>query len=283
MALKAGTLHAAKSARHAIDGFIVHDGFYPPSLTIKRHDHELASICVVLAGSYHESVGRKKQRMATPGTVIVHPAGEHHANRHEAVQTRILTVEIETARLAELRDEIRLFDESWHRKDDVLAMFGTRVGRSMTHPDASSALVAESLILELLAAAGRVQRAERHKAPWLTLVRDYLEENTSSVPSMSQLAAVAGVHPVHIARTFKDAFGCSVGTYARRLQVAQAVSLLQAGRESLSAIADQTGFADQSHMTRTVHAQTGLTPGSWRRHDTQPNVSFVQDMGKPNT
>lgn len=283
MVLRAGTLHAAESTRHTIDGFIVHDGIYPPSLTIKRHDHELASICVVLAGGYHESVGRK-QRMAIPGTVIVHPAGEHHANRHEAIRTRILTVEIGAVRLAELRDEVRLFDESWHRKDDVLAMFGTRVGRAMRHPDASFALVAESLILELVAAAGRVQRAERHKAPWLTRVRDCLEENAACTPSMSQLAAVAGVHPVHIARTFKEAFGCSVGTYARRLQVAQAVALLQAGRESLSAIADQAGFADQSHMTRTVHAQTGLTPGSWRRHDTQPaNVSFVQDIGEPST
>lgn len=267
MALRAGTLHAAESTRYTIDGFIVHDGIYPPSLTIKRHDHELASICVVMAGSYHESVGRK-QRMATPGTVIVHPAGEHHANRHEAVRTRILTIEIESDQLAELRDEVHLFDESWHRKDDVLAMFGVRVERAMRHANAASTLSAESLIFELVAGVGRVQRAERHKAPWLTRVRDYLEENTACIPSMSQIAAVAGVHPVHIARTFKEAFGCSVGTYARRLQVAQAVALLQAGHESLSAIADQAGFADQSHMTRMVHAHTGLTPGSWRRHDT---------------
>lgn len=267
MALRAGTLHAAESTRYTIDGFIVHDGIYPPSLTIKRHDHELASICVVMDGSYHESVGRK-QRMATPGTVIVHPAGEHHANRHEAVRTRILTIEIESDQLAGLRDEVHLFDESWHRKDDVLAMFGVRVERAMRHANAASTLSAESLIFELVAGVGRVQRAERHKAPWLTRVRDYLEENTACIPSMSQIAAVAGVHPVHIARTFKEAFGCSVGTYARRLQVAQAVALLQAGHESLSAIADQAGFADQSHMTRMVHAHTGLTPGSWRRHDT---------------
>lgn len=282
MALKAGTLHAAQSARHTVNGFIVHDGIYPPSLTIKRHDHELASICVVLAGSYHESVGRK-QRIAAPGTVIVHPAGEHHANRHDAVQTRILTVEIETARLAELRGEVRLFDESWHRKDPALAMFGTCIGRAMRQASGSSALVAESLILELVAHAGRVRRVERHKAAWLTRVRDYLEENTTHIPSMSQLAAIAGVHPVHIARTFKDAFGCSVGVYARRLQVAQAVALLQAGGESLSAIADEAGFADQSHMTRMVRAQTGLTPGLWRRHEPRSaDVSFVQDKGESN-
>ena len=264
MALRAGILHAAQSARYKSDGFIVHDGIYPPSLTIGRHDHELASICVVLAGSYHESAGTK-QRTAVPGTVIVHPAGEHHANRHEAVQTRILTVEVEAERLAGLCEETRPFDESWHRRDDVLASFGMRIAREMKQPDTVSALAVESLIMELVAITGHVQRVERCGAPWLLRVRDCLEDNLAEVPSMARLADTAGVHPVHVARTFRQAFGCSVGAYVRRLQVARAVALLQDGGEGLAAVAHRVGFADQSHMTRMVRAHTGLTPGAWRQ------------------
>jgi AraC family transcriptional regulator len=266
VALRPGILHAAESAQHKIDGFIVHDAVYPPSIIISRHDHELASVCVVVAGGYYESFGRK-ERYAIPGTVIVHPAGEHHADRHEAVQTRILTIEIEAAHLAALRSETRIFDEPWHRKDDALAIFGTRVAREMRRRDGVSALTIESLVLELIATAGLAQLAEARGARWLLRVRDYLEANTGGVPSLDQLAIVADVHPVHIARAFRQAFGCSVGTYARRLQVARAVALLQQGHESLSTIAHQIGFADQSHMSRMVRAQTGLTPGNWRRND----------------
>ena len=37
-------------------------------------------------------------------------------------------------------------------------------------------------------------------------------------------------------------------------------------RESLSDIAEQAGFTDQSYMTRIFKRVTGVTPGSYRRH-----------------
>jgi AraC-like DNA-binding protein len=44
--------------------------------------------------------------------------------------------------------------------------------------------------------------------------------------------------------------------------------LLEDRALSLSQIAVDTGFADQSHMTRRVKEQTGHTPGTWRRRIT---------------
>jgi len=39
-------------------------------------------------------------------------------------------------------------------------------------------------------------------------------------------------------------------------------------RESLSMVAAATGFADQSHFTRTFKRVTGATPHEWHRNRT---------------
>ncbi|TMV72421.1 AraC family transcriptional regulator, partial [Thioclava sp. BHET1] len=42
-------------------------------------------------------------------------------------------------------------------------------------------------------------------------------------------------------------------------------SLLRDAAQSVAAIADATGFADQAHLTRAFRQQTGATPAAWRR------------------
>ena len=103
------------------------------------------------------------------------------------------------------------------------------------------------------------------RARWLLQVRDYLDANATEAPCLAHLSQVAGVHPVHLARAFRQTFGCSIGAYVRRLQVGRAMILLESDVMSLSAIAYEAGFSDQSHMTRLVHKHTGMTPGAWRK------------------
>ncbi len=47
-------------------------------------------------------------------------------------------------------------------------------------------------------------------------------------------------------------------------RVDEARSLLQHTNASIAAIALQTGFADQSHLTRTMRKRLGVTPGEVR-------------------
>ncbi len=257
-----GDLHAATSVQRVAGGFLVTDGLYSAGLNIPRHDHELASLCVVVSGSYDESFGLRARR-AEPGMVLIHPEGEHHSEIHDPVSTRPLTIEVEARRLADLRPALRVFDEAWHRKDENLAVFAARIRCEMRRHD-SSLLALESVVLEMLAWVDGRPLPKAGCAPWLLQVRDYLEADPTETPSMAQLSQLAGVHPVHLARAFRRTFGCSVGAYARRLQVGRAMILLEDDSLSLSAIAHVAGFSDQSHMTRLVRAQTGVTPGAWR-------------------
>ncbi|WP_091202512.1 helix-turn-helix domain-containing protein [Micromonospora narathiwatensis] len=53
--------------------------------------------------------------------------------------------------------------------------------------------------------------------------------------------------------------------YRNRLRVGRALDRLEEGVDSLAGLAAELGFADQAHLTRTVRAQLGHTPGQLRR------------------
>ncbi len=257
-------LHSDVRTTRAAGGFVVTEGSYSPAKTLKRHDHEWASLCVVLTGGYDETFGRR-QRRCDPGAIIVHPEGEHHAEVHDPVRSRLLTIEVPTAHLRTLKPAVRAFDEAWHRTDYAVSTFAYRLCAEIGRGDETSALVMEGTILEMLAALDGARLADTAAARWLLQVRDRLEAEFAAPPTLQDLAQTAGVHPVHLARAFRRRFGCSIGDYVRRLQVGHAVSRLEDPAQAIVDVAYMSGFADQSHMTRRVLAQTGLTPGAWRR------------------
>lgn len=79
------------------------------------------------------------------------------------------------------------------------------------------------------------------------------------------LARRVGCSPHHLSRTFAQLTGSGVSQYRNRIRVAEAVERISDGATDLAALACDLGFADQSHLTRTVRAHTGQPPSAWRR------------------
>jgi len=77
---------------------------------------------------------------------------------------------------------------------------------------------------------------------------------------LTTLAAAVGWSPWHLSRVFHRSTGSTLSAYRRRLRVRAALEALSAGA-SLAAVAGETGFADQAHMTRAIRSETGHTPG----------------------
>lgn len=265
---KPGDLHGNARVQQSIRGFLVTDAVYEPASVIPRHEHELASFCVVLAGGYNEDFGRRA-RQVEPGTVIVHPQGEQHQEVHDPERVRLLTIEIEPKTFAELAPAACALEDAWHRRDYVITALGFRLSTEIAVCDVTSQLVVESSIMDMLGALTRVRVADVKRAPWIRMVRERLQTDSVDSFSMRDLSEMAGVHPVYLARAFRGSFGCSIGGYVRKLQVGRAALMLQNSELSLASIAIEAGFADQSHMTRVVRSHTGLTPGELRTHARQ--------------
>jgi AraC-like DNA-binding protein len=82
--------------------------------------------------------------------------------------------------------------------------------------------------------------------------------------SLARVVAEVDIHPSHLARTFSQFHGCTVGDFVRRLKLDRARELLRDPARTLTGVALVTGFADQSHFTRALKERYGLTTGAYR-------------------
>jgi AraC family transcriptional regulator len=107
---------------------------------------------------------------------------------------------------------------------------------------------------------------DRHRAPrWMDRVHDHIHERFLEPMRTEDLAQLAGVHPVHLARTFRARYRTTLGAYVRGLRLDWAARRLESGEEPISEIALRAGFADQSHFTRAFRSRLGVTPARYRQ------------------
>jgi AraC-like DNA-binding protein len=91
-------------------------------------------------------------------------------------------------------------------------------------------------------------------------VRDRLETGFEQNISLRELSNLTGLSPFHLTRVFRNATGLPPHGYLSQVRIQQAKTLLSRGMPP-ARVAFETGFADQSHLTRQFKRFTGVTPG----------------------
>jgi AraC-like DNA-binding protein len=148
--------------------------------------------------------------------------------------------------------------------DGSLTALARRLDAAVSTADPARAFDVPGLTAELLAQIARLLSGRTGPPPpWLGRVRQLLHDTHGALP-VALLAREAGVHRVHLTRAFREHTGVPVTRYARQLRLREARRLL-AEDLPLAGIAARAGFADQSHLTRSMHAAWGVTPGALRR------------------
>jgi len=138
------------------------------------------------------------------------------------------------------------------------------IARADQDADPASKVLFDDLTTELLAQIGRIIDGKAGPPPsWLVEIRERIHDDFN-VDSVESLASSAGVHRVHLARAFHEHYGVSVTRYLRSVRARRALSLITSTKLGLSYIAAESGYADQSHLTREIRALTGSTPGAFR-------------------
>ncbi|HYK00518.1 MAG TPA: helix-turn-helix domain-containing protein [Thermoanaerobaculia bacterium] len=95
-------------------------------------------------------------------------------------------------------------------------------------------------------------------------MREVADRIATTDVTVSSLAGELSMHPVALARAFGREPGCSLTAYRRRARVRRAIELLTSTRMPLAEIAGESGFSDQSHLSRIFRAELGATPSSFR-------------------
>lgn len=95
-------------------------------------------------------------------------------------------------------------------------------------------------------------------------VRELLADAPLQPPTLTELAALAGLSKFQLLRRFEKTYGLT--PYAWLLQQRAELARRQIrGGANLADAAAASGFADQSHMTRIFTRQFGFTPGALRQ------------------
>jgi len=94
----------------------------------------------------------------------------------------------------------------------------------------------------------------------LRQVLSHIEDNLNRDLSLTEISVVAGVSVSHCKTIFRQAMGVPVHQYVIQRRVERARALLCESEMGISQIAQQTGFAHQSHLTSHMRRILGTSP-----------------------
>jgi AraC family transcriptional regulator len=253
------------SNQRKLTNFALVESTYAAGQTLSWHSHEQAFVSITLQGSYTEEWS-SSTLYCHAGQVIFHVAGEKHSNKFFGQGGRSLNLEILPRLLERMKDLGMKTDRRATLWGSEYTQLGLRIHAEACRNDSASELIIEGLVMEML---GELLR--RHEAVskirdcnWLDEVREVLHDRFAEPLALRDLAEIADVHPVHLARAFRKRFDCSIGDYLRKIRVAAACRDLANSDMSITEIAGRNGFSDQSHLCRVVKQYTGASPREHR-------------------
>lgn len=241
------------------DTLAVRDVRYASGERLEVHAHGRTYVCFILAGGFEESAAPHDSVDACVGSVTHLPDNTPHSNHFSAAGMRCLRLEIDANRITDLglvAPAIPWIRAGGPRASELARLYMKCSNATLTSMDIDECLT-------LLFDRTRL-RHERRRPAWLARVRDALRDNALP-PSLAHLAAIASVHPAHLTKVFREAYGTSIGDSWQTGRVARACVLLAESTLSIASIANRLGFADQSHFSRVFSARLGLSPGRYRR------------------
>lgn len=267
VAYSATEFGASRASSLDVGGILVSVLDYAAGTQTPPHENDGTCLTVTLSGAWRIHDGTSEAYQCSRGIVHLVPGGVRHHSRFDGTVVRMLALYVSEKRRAELRAANVALERVWHFRDGRVEELAARMLREMGASDELRLLALEGLALEMLAQSarphGNVPGERRSK--WLATVEERLRAEFRVPPSLHELAREAGVHPVHLARSFRACTGVSVGAFVRKLRLEWAEKQLVSTSRPLAELSAEAGFADQSHFTRLFRARTGLTPARYRR------------------
>jgi AraC family transcriptional regulator len=247
-------------------GLLLTRAWFAPGLRLAAHAHTTPSVAVLLRGGWEGQLDRRQADLRQRDTAMITPAGATHWNAFGPEETEVMVVEVVPGRrrMDERYDALLSEPVTIHRRG--LAGVAARLAAELKNPDAHSPLLSEGLALELLASVGRVVSSERGEVrpAWLDRAIDCLHADLCRSWTLEALCHAAEVEPGRLVRAFRRHLRTTPADYLRQLRVDQARRLLSETERPIADIAFETGFTDQSHLTRVFRRILGETPAAFR-------------------
>lgn len=237
-----------------------------------RHMHAEYIIGIIVQGI--EEINHRGKIYAAPtGSVILINPGEPHSNY--SINSRGFTYRTfyPSARLlGQINFDITGKEESPSFPVPVIErsdMFQSLLRLHVILGQSNSALEQESEFISLMArliakhaSTGIPALPVIREHRFVKIAREYVEAYYTENFSLRQLASISRISPYHLLRTFHGEVGLPPFEYQTQLRISRAKKLLRDGW-SIAAAAAETGFVDQSHLSKHFKRVVGVTPGRY--------------------
>jgi AraC family transcriptional regulator len=239
--------------------------YYPPGARMSMHRHDIAQFSVVLSGCARETTHQGDYDSRAMGMEFK-PANFQHANTFGPDGALLLSINLNPD-MSDMRDYIHTQEWQIRAGADIRREW-TLLARKIAMSNDTDEDELETATADLLVAFMQTEDKPNASSPPGWLLRAY-EAIIETDKSIEAIARDAGVHRVHLSRSFRRYFDCSIIERRRQARLSRAIRHLAQHGAPASIACYAAGFADQSHLTRTMQQQTGLTPkvlGNLFRH-----------------
>jgi AraC-like DNA-binding protein len=210
------------------------------NLTLPRHRHLHAYATIIVSGALEESSYAGRVR-AIPGDVLIHPDLDAHANHR-------------------ISSTLKLIRLPWRDRDGIGSLQHLRNLDEIVRATERDVHEATALLADAL--DGGLSACPGEQNDWPDRLAGDLARNPSTC--LGAWADDHGLARETVSRGFTKAYGIAPEVFRAELRTKAAWFRITRESERLGAIAIETGFADQAHMSRWVHRLTGLPPLAWR-------------------
>jgi len=262
--LQTGEFHGKTSKTLDLNGVILTDTEYTHA-KVDWHYHENAYFTFILQGNVIE--GNKKEiYTCSAGSLLYHNWQDPHYNIKPEGFTRGFHIELKDTWFKNFSFNSSALQGSINISNPDAKFLLYKIFKETKIWDDVSVLAIQSQLLQVLAMMyGNTEPAQHNKPLWAGKIEEILRDDFTKSYRLDDLATFLGIHPVHLSRYFSKYFHCGLAEYVRKLRVEKSLALLSNKKSSLTEVAFECGFSDQSHFNRCFKDIMGITPFTFKK------------------
>jgi AraC-like DNA-binding protein len=158
--------------------------------------------------------------------------------------------------------------------DLTISGLGSLLLPALSHPDQANPLFVDHVLLAVGVHIAQTYGGMRPMwrpargglAPWQERrARELLRANIKRGVALKEVARECGLSVGYFSHAFRRTLGVAPHKWLIEQRVVLSKEKLRDDGLSLSDVAAECGFSDQSHLTRAFRQTVGVSPGAWRR------------------
>lgn len=163
--------------------------------------------------------------------------------------------------------------DGWSTLDPMISRLEPLIVEVLKRAGPAERLLVDHLILSLCShvadtygVGGTVKTHKGGLAPWqVKRAKEMIASDLAAETPLVEIAAACGLSAAHFARAFKASTGLTPHGWLQACRLDRARALLDGRPARISCVASESGFSDQSHMSRVFKRAMGMSPSAYAR------------------